>query len=105
VPPAPGPATPTTPSIVTFRLDPTSVPTESAPPMVAWRVDPAGSGTAELTGPNLYTTALSVTQSVCPGIVDGGVCVTAPGAYDYTLHAYDEAGDLIDVRTITLVVG
>jgi RNA polymerase sigma factor (sigma-70 family) len=105
VPPAPGPATPTTPSILTFRLDPTSVPTESAPPMVAWRVDPAGSGTAELTGPNLYTTALSGTQSVCPGIVDGGVCVTAPGAYDYTLHAYDEAGDLIDVRTITLVVG
>lgn len=47
---------------------------------------------------------MSGAQSVCPGSLTGGVCVTAPGAYDYTLHAYDGAGDLIDVRTITLMV-
>jgi hypothetical protein len=38
-------------------------------------------------------------------VITGGVCVTPPGSYDYTLHAYDSTGADVDVRTITLVVG
>jgi RNA polymerase sigma factor (sigma-70 family) len=96
---------PTGPRIVSYSLSPTSVPTESTPPTIAWSVDPAGSGTAELTGPNLLSAALSGAQPVCPGVLTSGICVAAPGAYDYTLHAYDGAGDQVEVRTITLVVG
>lgn len=104
-PPVDAPSPPTGATIVGFTLSPTSVPTESTPPTITWSVDPGGSGSAELTGPNLLTSALSGAQPVCPGQLDSGVCVTPPGAYDYTLHAYDGAGEQVDVRTITLVVG
>ena len=53
----------------------------------------------------MFSEALSGSMTVCPGALDGGICVSAPGSYDYTRHAYDALGDLVDVRTLTLVVG
>lgn len=102
-PPQPEPV-PAVPAIVSFAISPGTVAQTSDAPTVSWQVDPGTGGSAELTGPNLSTTALAGAQLLCPGTLTDGVCVAAPGSYDYTLHAYDSSGAQTDVRTLTLTV-
>ncbi|MEL7208234.1 MAG: hypothetical protein AAGK32_08405, partial [Actinomycetota bacterium] len=95
---------PGAPVIVSFALTPPVIPVEASSPVVTWAVDVSGGGTVELTGPGLLLTAPTGTQAVCPGAVQGGVCISPPGTYDYVLHAYDDTGAEVDVRTMTLTV-
>ena len=94
----------------TLRISRSSVsmpgyaPTDSTAPRLSWSTTDVAS--VVVTGPNLSTTELDGSTVVCPGISGASFCTLTPsiGTVTYSLLGYDNSGDLVVERSVTLTV-
>ena len=90
--------------ITAFTLNPTTVAASAPPAVLGWEVNSDLASTARLEGPNFLDERLLGSAQVCPGTVANQTCASQPGTYEYTLVAFDEAGEEVDRAAVTLTV-
>lgn len=101
VPPAPAATLTISRSTVSLPGYSTSA---STAPLLAWST--TNVATVEVSGPNLTRSDLDGNAVVCPGVASGSYCTLTPsiGTVTYRLRGYDNSGDVIVQRSVTLTV-